>query len=224
MPTRFLISIALVSSCLTTSCFADDLMFQDLFDQEISARWQAVGLTKDDYRVRAGGLEVRAKSVSRSESIPFLKVDLPFTTDDTVFASVDVSVLGEPLPRGAYAGLALTDADGPVFTIRKTNIDGFFVFAPGEVEFIGQPGQEGDPSNFTVKYWPAKAEAGPLRVILRGSYAHAQVGPSSTGQYKTFFHSAIKEAKEGLGFGLIAIKNQADGEHWVRFDNFRVRK
>ncbi|HET6423595.1 MAG TPA: hypothetical protein VFG20_07915 [Planctomycetaceae bacterium] len=205
-------------------CQAEDLLFEDAFDKELSARWKVVGLTKEDYRVRNGGLELRARAVKRGDPAPMLKVDLPFTTDDTVIASVEVSVIGEALPRGAYAGLTLTDEDGSVFTVRKTNIDGYFVFAPGEVEFIGQPGQEGDPSNFTVKYWPAKPEAGPLRIILRGPYAHAQVGPSFTGQYKTFFYSAIQEAKAGLGFGLVAIQSPTDGEHWVRFDNFRVRK
>ena len=75
----------------------------------------------------------------------------------------------------AHAGvddLILLDADGPSFTVRKTNIDGYFVLAPGEPEFIGQSGEEGDPSNFTVKYWPAVDKVGPLRIIVRGHYAY----------------------------------------------------
>jgi hypothetical protein len=153
-----------------------------------------------------------------------VKVDLPFTTEGTVEASVEVSVAGEPLRRGEFAGLCLADQDGPVFTARKTNIDGYYVFAPGEVEFIGQPGQEGDPGRYTVKYWPADEAAGALRVIVRGHYAYFQVGPSADGRYKTFFHSAVHESDKGLGFGLRAAGGTGDGERWVRFDNFRVTK
>lgn len=207
-----------------TRCHAENLLFEDNFDKELSPRWKVIGLTKDDYRIRDGGLELRVKPHQRREPMPMIKVDLPFTTADTVTASVNVTVIGSPLPRGAYAGLALTGNDGVEFTISKTNIDGYFVFAPGEVDFIGKPGEEGDPLNYTVKYWPAKSEAGPLRIIVRGHYAHAQVGPSVDGKYQTFFHSAIQEAKAGLGFGLVAIGEPDDVEYWVRYDNFLVRK
>ncbi len=159
-----------------------------------------------------------------------LKVDLPFTTDDSVVASVNVQIIGSPLPRHALAGLCLTDEDGILFTVRKTNIDGYIVLAPGDVEFIGKPGEEGDPSNYTVKYWPAKDAYGPLRIISRGSYAYFQVGPDDDGKYKNFFHSAIQERKEGLGFGIFvnddAATSQATGddERWVRFSQFKVTK
>ena len=39
--------------------------------------------------------------------------------------SVEVTPIGEPLRRGELAGLCLTDNDGAVFTVRKTNIDGY---------------------------------------------------------------------------------------------------
>ena len=94
----------------------------------------------------------------------------------------------------------------------------------GEVDFIGKPGQEGDPGKYTVKYWPADESFGPLRIVVRGSYTHFQVGPSAAGEYKTFFHSAIEESKTGLGFGLTATSQTGDGDRWVRFDNFRVTK
>jgi hypothetical protein len=92
------------------------------------------------------------------------------------------------------------------------------------VGFIGTPGQEGDPGKYTVKYWPADEAFGPLRIIVRGHYAHFQVGPSSDGNYRTFFHSAIRKADEGLGFGIFATGESEGGPRWVRFDNFRVVK
>jgi hypothetical protein len=199
------------------------VLFEDTFDERLSDRWQVIGLDKDDYRVHDGALEVRVQP-DRPGALPMLKVDLPFTTAGTVEASVDVSVVDGPLRRGEFAGLCLTDPAGPEFTVRKTNIDGYFVFAPGEPEFIGEEGQEGDPGKYTVKYWPADEAAGPLRIIVRGDYAYFQVGPSAEEKYQTFFHSAISSADEGLGFGLRAAGGDDGGERWVRFDNFRVRR
>jgi hypothetical protein len=102
-----------------------------------------------------------------------------------------------------------------------SSLAGYFVFAPGEVEFIGKPGQEGDPGKYTVKYWPADPLDGAVRIIVRGHSAHFQVGPSADGKYKTFFHTAIGESDKGLGFALIAF-GVGEGERWMRFDTFRV--
>jgi hypothetical protein len=217
-----LLAAVLAAGCWT-ECLAQTVLFEDNFDQGLSDRWQFVGLAEDDYRVRDGALEVRVQP-DRPGNQPLLKVDLPFTTEGTVEASVDVSVVGKPLRRGEFAGLCLTDPSGPEFTVRKTNIDGYFVFAPGQPEFIGKDGQEGDPGRYTVKYWPADEAAGPLRIIVRGDYAYFQVGPSDQGEYRTFFHSAISRSDEGLGFGLRAVGGREDEERWVRFDNFRVQR
>lgn len=200
------------------------VLFEDTFENGLSDKWEVVGLEREDYRVREGAVELRVKQVGTNERRPLLKVNLPFSTADTVVASVDVKVIGKPLPRGAMAGLCLTDQEGAVFTVRKTNIDGYFVLAPGEVDFIGEPGQEGDPGKYTVKYWPADESFGPLRVVVRGHYAHFQVGPSKADEYKTFFHSAISESAKGMGFGLTASGSTGNSEYWVRFDNFRVTK
>ena len=153
-----------------SSCSGEDILFEETFDHELSDKWKIVGLEKDDYRVRDGALELRVKPLKAKDPQPMLKVDLPFTTADTVVASVTVTVVGEQLNRGDVAGLCLTDRVGSSFSGRKTNIDGYFVLAPGEVGFIGTPGQEGDPGKYTVKYWPADEAFGPLRIIVRGHY------------------------------------------------------
>jgi hypothetical protein len=203
---------------------AQTTLFEDTFDGELSEQWQVTGLSAEDYRIRDGGLELRVRP-EQPGNRPMLHVNLPFGTDGTVEASVEVTVEGKPLGRNEMAGLCLTDQDGSVFSVRKTNIDGYFVFAPGEPEFIGKAGQEGDPGRYAVKYWPAEKDAGPLRIIVRGHYAFFQVGPSPDGKYRTIFHSAIQEAQKGLGFGLFAVGSATDSEErWVRFDNLRIQQ
>jgi hypothetical protein len=207
--------------CLSL-CRGEDLLFEDTFDTSLSTKWEAVGLAKDDYRIRNGGLEVRVQRSERKGKAPMLMVNLPFKTSETVTASVEVTVVDQPLGRHEFAGMCLLDGDGPSFTVRKQNVDGYFVLAPGEVDFIGKDGEEGDPGKYTLKYWPADKAAGPLRIIVNHHYAHFQTGPTAEGKYQTFFHSAIQESDEGMGFGLVTSGGQDDTERWVRFDNFRV--
>lgn len=225
MKLRILPSIALLVGVVCSGqCLGQELLFEDTFDEQLSDKWQVEGLSKDDYRIRDGGLEIRVQPDKRGQATPRLKVDLPFTTADTVTASVEVTVVDQPLERGEYAALYLTDKDGLSFSGKKKNIDGYFLFSPGHVDFIGKEGEEGDPGKYTVKYWPADPAAGPIRIIVRGQYAHFQVGPSADGKYMTFFHSAIREARTGLGFALMAAGGSGDAARWVRFDNFRVNK
>lgn len=203
---------------------ADELLFEDSFENGLSDKWQVVGLSQDEYRVRDGGFEMRVQSEKRGQIEPMLRIVLPFTTSDSVIASVDVTTLDQPLDRGEFAGLALTHNGRVSFRVRKTNVDGYFVFAPGEPEFIGKSGEEGDPGKYTVKYWPADKSAGPMRIIVRGEYAYFQVGPSTDDKYQTFFHSAIEAGKEEMGFALVAAGSTDENPRWVRFDNFRVTK
>lgn len=202
----------------------DEILFEDNFDNGLSDKWQVVGLDKDDYRMTDGALEIRLRPGMDKQPYPMLKVDLPFQTADSVIASVDVSVAYETLRQGERAGLSLNDPQGVSFTGRVTNNDGYVVLAPGHVDFIGKSGEEGNPGKYTVKYWPADPEFGPLRILVRGHYAHFQVGPSKEGKFETFFHSALRQSKEGMGFGLFAVGEARDTDRWVSFDNFTVWK
>ncbi len=203
----------------------DEVLFEESFDHGLSAKWQVIGLGQKDYRVHDGALEMRLTPWKAEGPRPMLKVNLPFGTADSVVASVEIGVERDTLRRGELAGLSLTDREGSVFTVRVTNIDGYTVFAPGQAEYIGDPGQEGDPfGNYTVKYWPARKDFGPLRILVRSDYADFQVGPSEDGKFRTFFHSALRQSKEGLGFGLFATGGSEHENRWVRFDNFRVNE
>ena len=98
------------------------------------------------------------------------KVILPFVTSSTVIASVDITILDEFSEDGEFAGMCLI-ADGDVeFTVKKLRTDGHLVFAPGKYDFVGKPGEEG-ASKYSIKYWPALDESGPLRIIVRQEYA-----------------------------------------------------
>lgn len=218
-------TMAVLTGLVSTSvCRGEELLFEDLFDNGLSPQWKLEGLTKEDYRIRDGGLELRVQSGKPTSKAPRLWVPLTFTTADTAVATVEITPLNAFSAPNEFAQLMLLSDGSPLFSAKKTSVDGFTVFSPGEVDFIGKPGQEGDPGKYTVKYWPADPDAGPVRVIVRDHYAYFQVGPSVEGKYANYFHSAIQQKKEGLGFGLMAGNGPDEGEHWVRFDNFRVVK
>jgi hypothetical protein len=200
------------------------VLFEDDFEDGLSSKWQTVGLKKEDYRIRDGGLELRVQRGKLTRHTPMLKVVLPFTSSDTVVASVDVTVLDRFTEPAEFGGLFLTAEHGVEFGAKIRRLNGHLVFSPGNVEFNGEPGEEGDPAKYTLRFLPADKDAGPLRIIVRSHYAHFQVGPSSEGKYLNFFHSAIRKNERERGFSLAAAGGSDDAVHWVRFDNFRVLK
>ena len=83
-----------------------DVLFEDDFNNGLSDKWQVVGLQKEDFRIRNGGLEMRIQPGKRTRDTPMLKVILPFATTSTVIASVDVTILDEFTEDGEFGGLA----------------------------------------------------------------------------------------------------------------------
>ena len=66
--TRFILPILvglLVMIAARTSGAADEVLFEDNFDKGLAAKWSAVGLKKDDYRIKAGALEMRVRPRAR---------------------------------------------------------------------------------------------------------------------------------------------------------------
>lgn len=203
---------------------AEEILFEDRFDDGLSGKWKIVGLKKEDYRVRDGGLEMRVQSGKFTQDTPMLKIILPLTSASTVTASVEVTILDPFTEPSEMAGVSLTRDDHTEFTVRKERIHGHLLFAPGLDKFVGEKGEEGDPQKYAVTFYPALDESGPLRIIVRQNYAYFQVGPSEKGKYQNFFHSAIGRNAEERGFALFAAGGSQDKDHWVRFDNFVVTK
>jgi hypothetical protein len=200
---------------------SEEVLFEDTFDSGLSPKWSIVGLQKEDYRIKDGGLEMRVHP-GKATKAPMLMVLLPFDTAETVTASVDLTPLDRFTEPAEAAGLFLTDEDSAEFGAEKMNVNGHLVFSPSKVEFIGKEGTEGDPQQYALKFWPANSEFGALRIIVRGNYGYFQVGPSKEGKYLNFFHSALRPKEPKRGFALSASGGPTDKVHWVRFDNFRV--
>ncbi|MEZ6143022.1 MAG: hypothetical protein R3B84_20855 [Zavarzinella sp.] len=201
---------------------ADDVLFEDNFDSGLSPKWKVVGLKKEDYRLKDGGLEMRVHPGRAAKETPMLMVLLPFDTSESVTASVELKVLDRFTEQAESAGLFLTDEASREFSAEKMNVNGHLVFSPPHVEFIGKEGTEADPQQYALKFWPANDECGALRIIVRGDYGYFQVGPSKEGKYLNFSHSALRRKEPKRGFALSTSGGPIDKEHWVRFDNFRV--
>lgn len=221
---RFIATMCLfvVLAALTGSGLAEEVLFEDTFDGQLSPEWKTVGLSEDDYRIRDGALELRVHPGKMTRSTPMLMVTIPFHATENVRASVELTLIDPFTELGESAGLYLTGEDHREFGATKKNINGHLVFSPGEVQFIGQPGTEGDPQQYALKFWPAQDAFGLLSIIVSDGYAYFRVGPSASGEYLNFFNSAVRPDEPKRGFCLSASGAPSQGEHWVRFDNFRV--
>src|SRR5690349_10700817 len=145
---------------------SDEVLFEDSFDKDLSSKWQVVGLGKDDYRLRDGCLELRVQPTPESGKTPMFKVVLPFTMDDRVTASIKVNLVDKFTEEGEFAGMYLIDEDGIEFAAKKQRVNRQLMFAPGRYNFVGQPGEEGNPDRYDVTYSVARPEAGPLRILV----------------------------------------------------------
>ncbi len=94
---------------------AEEVLFEDTFDSGLSPKWSIVGLKKEDYRIKDGGLEMRVHPGKATKETPMLMVLLPFDTAETVIASVDLTPLDRFTEPAEAAGLFLTDADSREF-------------------------------------------------------------------------------------------------------------
>jgi hypothetical protein len=218
----FLALLAAFFAGVGKQAIGEEVLFQDAFDKGLSEKWKVAGYTKEDYRLRDGGLEVRVLPTPKAGEIPRINVVLPFVVGDTVIASVKVTLLDEFTEEGEFAGMYLIDETGIEFAAKKQRVNRQLMFSPGRYKFVGKQGEEGDPNKYDVIYSVARPEAGPLRIIVRGGYGHFQVGPDADDKYLNFFHSALREKTEERGFCLTAVGGPNDKEHWVRFDDFKV--
>lgn len=222
--TTTLPAVALFVLGMASPTFAEDVLFADYFRNGLSEKWEVVGLDKKDYRVRDGGLEMRVQPGKLTDQGPMIKVVLPFTAADTVIVSVRVTLLNPFTVENEFVGVHLLTDGSREFAAKKERIDGKTVFAPGKYQFIGKPGERGDPEKYTITYANESDLAGPLRIIVDRGNAFFQVGPSLDDKYQTFFHSAIGQKATSRGFCLTAAGAPDKAEHWVRFTEFRVVK
>jgi hypothetical protein len=218
------LAAALLFLFVQTGGFGDEVLFEDNFARALSPKWEVVGLKETDYRVKNGGLELRVQPGKLTADTPMLRVLLPFTSSDSVTASVRLTVLDEFTQDGELAGAFLIDETGWEFRATQERVGGKRVYSPGEYKFSGKPGEEGDPGKYEVAYTAATEDAGPLRIIVHRGHAFFQVGPSKERKYLNFFHSAIRSKTKSRGFCLTAAGAPEGAAHWVRFENFRVVK
>jgi hypothetical protein len=203
---------------------AQDVMFADQFKGGLVAKWENVGLKKGEFRFhKEGGLELRVQPGKLAKETPLLKVNLPFNSSkDTVIVSVKVTLLNEFTEDHEIAGVYLTDESGREFGAKQERVDGKMVYAPGNYRFIGKSGEEGDPKKYMVNYVPVKKEANILQITVDRGNAFAQFGPFDKGLYDTTFHSALRKDSKQRGFCLSTSGAPKEGEHWVRFEDFKV--
>ena len=82
---------------------------------------------------------------------------------------------------------------------------------------------------------PMDAEMVRLRLVVKGDEYVAQYQPGARGEFKTAAAGRIVEGRnipaagklpvgEGDQVSLQCFEGPADAEHWVHFDDFRIRK
>ncbi|WP_162667486.1 hypothetical protein [Gemmata massiliana] len=138
--------------------------------------------------------------------------------------SVKVTLFDEFTADKEFAGVFLVTDGSREFAAKKQRVKDKLVFAPGKYVFKGKPEEKSDVDKYEVKYTEVTNDAGPLRIVVRGSHGFFQVGPNTKGEYTDFFRSALRKEVKERGFCLTAAGAPEKANHWVRFTDFRVEK
>lgn len=219
---QVLVTLSLVQAFWPTQLRCDEVVFADDLDPGLSSEWNIASIPIEDYRLRDGALELRVQPGMLSDKTPMVSITFPHKATDVLIAPVDIAPLDPFSEQSESAGFCLASDRKTETGTRKQFIDGQLVLSPPQPEFIGQPGEEGDPEKYALRFWPATKESGPLRVIVRDDVAYAQTGPSGEGNDVNLYHAALVKNPKQRGFALLATGGPVSKAHWVRFDNVRV--
>lgn len=179
------------------------VLFEDGFEKELAESWRWLREDRDAWRIRDGGLEIRAQPGDANTVRNALIRDAPDRAAGRKYA-IEVTVTNTTPPTEQYEQLGLTwyQEGKPVFKFVKERIDGETFVFPGKV--------------------PMKEKSVQLRLIVNGRRIIGQYRTGKDEPYATAVEAELPPAGEKDEISLQTYHGPADAEHWMRFDDFRI--
>jgi hypothetical protein len=181
----------------------DDVVLEESFDGDLTQGWEWLREQGAHWCVREGALEIRVVPGMGDTVQNALLRAAPERAAGSYAVEVDVTNLSEPTQQYEQAGLVLYQDDKPIFKFVKELVDGQVMMIPGRQAFSGQ----------TVQ----------LRLILKSDSYTAQFRADEQGEFQTAATGELPPPQNER-ISLQCYHGPPDREHWIRFDNFRIRK
>jgi len=204
MTTRLLLCLmSLVFSATPLMAVEPAVVFEDGFDGKLADGWSWIREAPGAWRFKDGALEIRVQPGVAGTVKNALVREAPDRSQGSY--AVEVTVTNTVMPTQQYeqAGITWYHDGKPVFKLVKELINGDLYIIPGRK--------------------PMDAETVRLRLVVTADGWTAQYRPNNEGEFRT----AAKGKLPSPGEDQVSIQcynGPAEGEHWMRFDDFRILK
>lgn len=189
-----------------------DVIFADSFEKaELAEGWSWLRENPEAWRIRDGGLEIRAEPGDAHSVKNALLRPAPDRSQGAFAVEVTVSNLTPPTEQYEQLGITWYVDGNPVFKLVKERIDGDMWIIPGRKPI----------ENVPIR----------LRLIIRGDQWTAQYRPevkpeadaaqADKPEFLTAGEGKLPEPKNDQ-VSLQCYHGPTDAEHWMRFEDFRI--
>jgi hypothetical protein len=177
------------------------VLFEEAFDGSLKPGWTWLREEPAWWCIRDGGLEIRNRPGNASTVINALVRQAPDRRQGSF--AVEVTVRNHKVPTEQYeqAGITWYNDGKPVFKLVKELVDGQLMIIPSRKSMTRE----------TVQ----------LRLVVDGNRYTAQFRPDGEGQFQTAAAGELPEPANDR-VSLQCYHGPAEGDHWIRFDDFRI--
>lgn len=196
-----ILGLILVASLSQSRAEETSLIFADSFQERLADGWHWLRELPGAWRIREGGLEIRALPGDANSVKNALRRLAPDRTSGAFAVEVTVSNLTPPTVQFEQVGITWYVDDKPVFKLVKELIDGKMYIIPGRK--------------------PVENVAIRLRLVIDGDRWIAQYRPAGEKTFLVAAEGTLPPAKNDQ-VSLQCYHGPQDAEHWMRFEDFRI--
>jgi hypothetical protein len=196
--------LAIATTCVflgLESNAAERVVFEDHFDGKLADGWRWLRENSEAWRIKDGALEIRVEPGAAGDVKNALVRQAPDRTKGKYAIEVTVTSNTVPSEQFEQAGITWYIKEQPSFKLVKERVDGTLMIIPGRK--------------------PMDCKSVQLRLVLTGDSWVAQYRPDGKGDFQTA-ESGKLAAPDSDQVSIQCYHGPADGEHWIRFNDFRI--
>ena len=177
------------------------VLFQDSFEKKLGDGWTWLRENKDTWRIKDGALEIQVEpGVAHNVKNALLRKS-PDRSKKKFAVEVTVTFTSDPTRQYEQAGITWYHDKKPVFKLVHERIDGDLWIIPGRK--------------------PAPKRTVQLRLVVDGRKWTAQFREDLKGEFQTAAEGQLPPPGDDQ-ISLQCYNGPTDGQHWIRFDDFRI--
>lgn len=181
----------------------EQVIFEDKFDGTLDAGWSWIREHSNFWRIREGGLEIRVEPGKADSVRNALVRPAPDRNEGTFAIEVTVTNHTSPTEQFEQAGITWYNDGKPVFKEVKELVDGELFIIPGRA--------------------PMPATTVRLRLVVTTNSWEAQYRADGDAGFQTAATGELPAPGDDQ-VSIQCYNGPPAGEHWIRFENFRIKR